>query len=131
MSNNPIRYSTACPATGASTNVATLLNASQTFPVNFSGVSDPTTNNPSTFTVGGWIRRQSTSAAGTVFTVNGQLTITMDSTGVLTAALGNIQLASEVPISDVNWHYVAVTYMPSYMPAPATETGFLTLYIDG
>ncbi len=122
----PTQYTTACPLQGSNTAVATL-GAGQTFPVNFSGVTD-SSGNPSTFTVGGWVRRQSLSASGTVFAVNGQLTLTMDSNGVLTAILGNTQVVSEVPITDALWHYISVSYLPS---VETNETGILTIYIDG
>ena len=130
MLNSPIQYSTACPATGTSTNPVASLNPGQNFPVIFNGQNGPTFPNPSTFTVGGWIRRQTTTSAGTVFSVYGQLTLTMDATGLITATLGNVPLASEIPIGDVLWHYVAVSYLPS-PPTEPNETGVLTLYIDG
>ena len=52
----------------------------------------------------------------------------MVANGVLTVALGNTLIESDFPIRDGNWHYVAVTYLPS---TELNETGILTLYIDG
>jgi hypothetical protein len=95
------------------------------FPVNFSGITD-SDGNPSTFTVGGWFRLMEVTAAE-IFSANGQLTISCDSSGCK-VLFGDVTLSSGVPITDTNWHFVAVTYTPV---AERNESGTLSLYIDG
>lgn len=128
MPNTPIQYSTACPSPVGSENPVATLAPGQNFPVNFSGVTD-SGGNPSTFTVGGWMRVLAFNTEPTVFVVNEQLSININTEGVLTVVLGSSgELTSDVPITDSDWHYVSVTYLPS---TDAGETGVLALYIDG